>query len=160
MSLLTPLKYLLVLIVLTMAGGLRAESDIVRHSAVGADFQSARDALVESIESEGLVVSASISFNDMLTRTAKEIGKGPSPYTKADVIQFCTTRIAWKLVEEAPENVALCPVSIVVYETVAKPGEVVIAFRAPARVTTARNELDALMQKIVDRAINLARQRW
>jgi uncharacterized protein (DUF302 family) len=160
MSLLTLLKYLLLFIVLTMAGSLRADSDIVRQNAVGADFQSAREALVEAIEAEGLVVSASISFNDMLTRTAKEIGKGPSPYAKADVIQFCATRIAWKLVEESPENVALCPVSIVLYETVAKPGVVVFAFRVPARITPARQELDDLMRKIVGRAINLGRQRW
>lgn len=47
-----------------------AGGDVVRRQLAGADFASAREALVEAIEAEGLVVGAVLPINEMLARTA------------------------------------------------------------------------------------------
>ena len=57
-----------------VGGPARAAADIAERVVAVGDFQALREALVDSIEEEGLVVSAIIPFNDMLQRTARAAG--------------------------------------------------------------------------------------
>ena len=74
-------------------------------------FQAVREALIDSIEEEGLVVSAVIPFNDMLQRTAAASARRPltSPFLRAEIVQFCSSRIAWQLLAGRQPRSPLCP---------------------------------------------------
>lgn len=137
-----------------------AADDVARQQITGGDFQSAHDALIEVIEAEGLVVSAVIPFNRMLERTAAALDYQESPYVDAEVVQFCSSALAWQLITEDPGQLTLCPLSVVVYVLRGEPGKVVLAYRSPGRATTGRSRAEALLHRLVDRAAELARLKW
>lgn len=135
-------------------------ADVISQTVPDSDFVASRDALIESIESEGLVVSARIPFNRMLERTADTLGNGaPSPFAQAEIIQFCSSVIAWQLLAEAAENIALCPLSITVFVRRSEPDVVVLAYRSPGTTTPARRAAENLLRRLVDRSSQLARLR-
>lgn len=120
------------------------------------DFASARDALIEAIEAEGLVVGAVLPFADMLERTGGRAGR---PYADAVIVQFCSGALARRLAQEAPEQIALCPLAISVYATTDAPGQVLYAWRTPGRGSPGRAAADNLLVRLVGRAAGLARLR-
>jgi uncharacterized protein (DUF302 family) len=134
-----------------------AAPDIPTQFVISSDFPLAREALVEVIEAEGLVVSAVIPFGAMLKRTGSALGKKGSPYAQLEIVQFCSARIAWLLVEEDVSQTALCPLSINIFSTVAEPDKVVFGYRSPGNLTPARLEATELLLKIVSRAVEVAR---
>ena len=135
----------------------QATADVRVKALAGTDYPSAREALVESVEAEGLVVGAVLPFAGMLARTG---GNEASPYAEAEIVQFCSSVLARRMVREAPEQLALCPLSIAVYATKAEPGKVFYAWRTTGGATPARAGADALLGKLVERAAGLARMRW
>lgn len=136
-----------------------AGDDVQITAVVNSDFPSAREALIESIEADGLVVSQFIPFGAMLERTASDLGKNASPYLAAEIIQFCSARLARQLVEEAAAQIALCPLSIAVYRTRQAPEQVVYAYRLPGGGSAGRIAASRLLEKLLGRAIELARIR-
>lgn len=135
-----------------------AADDIASVMLPGGNFQAARDALVESIEEEGLVVSAVIPFNDMLQRTAAaSASSAVSPFVRAEIVQFCSSRIAWQLLAEDRAQIALCPLSISVQQTRETPAQVRLAWRLTGGSTPGRVAADALLERLVRRAEALAR---
>jgi len=137
-----------------------AADDVQTMVVVGSDFPSTREALIEAIEAEGLVVSASIPFNDMLARTAHDLARTASPFAHAQIIQFCSSVLAWQLLSEDVTQVALCPLSISVFATTAEPDKVILAYRLPGQATPARRKAESLLQRLVQRSAELARLRW
>lgn len=140
--------------------GVFAAEDVSATVVVGSDFSSAREALVEAIEAEGLVVSAIIPFNAMLARTARDLAHGASPFANAEIVQFCSSLLAWQLLEEDVTQLALCPLSISIFMTTAEPGKVILAYRSPGQATAARIKAEKLLQKLLKRGAELARLRW
>ena len=137
-----------------------AADDIVSVVLSGTDFQAAREALIESIEEEGLVVSAVIPFNDMLQRTAAASGPSApltSPFLRAEIVQFCSSRIAWQLLTEARAQLAASPLSVSLQQRHDAPGEVRLAWRSVGRSSPGRVAADALVERLVRRAEALAR---
>lgn len=120
------------------------------------DFALVREALVEAIEAEGLVVSAVIPFGKMLARTAEALDQQDEVFRQAEIVQFCSSRLAWALVKEAPAQLALCPLSITLYATPEAPGQVFFSYRTPGRATPGRASADDLLRKLVERAVELA----
>lgn len=146
---------------LLLAGaGLRAAEDVVVIPLPGSDFAAAREALVEAVEAEGLVVSARIPFNRMLARTAEAVGQAATPYGEAEIVQFCSSGLAWQMVGEDAGQLALCPLSIAVYTPVAEPGRVFLAYRRAGAASAARQRADALLHRLAVRTGELARLRW
>ena len=137
-----------------------ATDDVVSIPVVGSDFASAREALIEAIEAEGLVVSAIIPFNDMLARTAGDLEKTSSPFAQAAIIQFCSSILAWQLLEEEASQIALCPLSIAIYVRRAEPGQVTLTYRSPGNTTPGRVKAEKLLIRLVRRSAELARLRW
>lgn len=137
-----------------------AGSDVQVTVVGGASVVQAREAVVEAIEAVGLPVTAVLPFQQMLARTAPDLGQKASPYAGAEIVQFCSARLAWRLVEEAASHLALCPLSIAVYEVAGEAGTVRIAYRSPGRETPGRAQADDLLRDLVARAALLARQRW
>lgn len=141
-------------------GSALAADDVFKRGLPGSDFRSAHDALIETVEAEGLVVSAVIPFNGMLARTAKDLSHEASPFADAEIIQFCSSVLAWQMVAEDAGQLSLCPLSIAIYTKAADPGRVMLAYRSPGRATPARAKADDLLRRLAERAAELARLRW
>jgi len=148
------------LMALAVSGGAVAADDVATREMTGGDFQSTHEALIEVIEAEGLVVSAVIPFNHMLERTAADLDYAASPYANAEVVQFCSSVLAWQMISEDVSQLAMCPLSVVVYVERAEPGKVMLAYRVPGRVTAARARADDLLRRVLERAAGLARLKW
>lgn len=134
----------------------QASADVRVKALAGSDYPAAREALVESVEAEGLVVGAVLPFAGMLSRTG---GEEASPYIQAEIVQFCSSVLARRMAREAPQQLALCPLSIAVYATKSEPGKVFYAWRTPGASTPARGAAEALLKKLVERAAGWARMR-
>ena len=142
-------------LILFISSGVAAEE--LHSLKLRADFQIARESVREAIEGAGYVVTAVIPINQMLLRTAGDLGKGKSPFSDAETIQFCSARLAWELVMENVSQVALCPLSLSIYSQVGVPGSV-ISWRSPGRQTPARIRGDDLLRELVVKAGLLAGQ--
>lgn len=139
--------------------GARADTLAVRELP-GRELALVREALVEAIEAEGLVVGAPLKFDDMLARTRLEREAGSGPYRAAEIVQFCSSRVAWQLAEEAIENLALCPMSIAIYVPRERPADVLLAWRSPGRGSAGRAAGDDLLRRLVERTAELSRLQW
>lgn len=137
--------------------GWSVEAEIVETRFEG-DVQSAREALVEVIEGEGLVVSGHVPFGDMLARTGPTLGK-VSPYRHAEIIQFCSAALAHQMVAEAASQIALCPLSIALYAKQGERAEVTYAYRPPPSGSPGRDAARQLLDRLVSRAALLAKTR-
>lgn len=149
--------FFLLLSWLVVCGTAYADNGVVRQFVEGSDFRSARDALYEVIEAEGLVVGNVLPFGQMLKRT----GDGQaSPYVDAEIIQFCSAGLAHRMVDEDAGQIVFCPLAIALYVTVADPGVVVMAYRTPGDTSPARGQAGELLARLVERAGKLAKLRW
>lgn len=120
-------------------------------------YARTREALIESIEDEGLLVSSVSGFGAMLERTEADLGHHGSIYRNAEVFAFCSVRIAARLALENPDNIALCPLSIGIYELKSQPGRVKMVYRTPATDTPGDRDARALLARIAERARTSAR---
>lgn len=152
----------LLLLVSTLFGALAngyAEELIVRTPLQG-DFAAAHEALVESIEAEGLVVGTVLPFNQMLERTAGALDKTASPFANAEIVQFCSSVLAWELVAEDPAQMAWCPLSVALYVAAGEPNKVTMAYRSPGRGSPGKAKADDLLRSLSQRVVKLTRWRW
>ena len=129
---------------------------IVSHSK-RAKFEEVRDDLKLAIEGKGLVIDYQSYVNRMLERTGKDVGSARKLYADAQAFVFCSAALSRKTMEADPANVALCPYSIMIYETVKEPGKVTVSYRRPWRPdgSTASKAALAEVDKLLD---GLARQ--
>jgi uncharacterized protein (DUF302 family) len=132
-------------------------ADIAPAQRIATDFRAVEEAVIEAVEAEGLVVSATLPFARMLERTAGAVGRQNSPLSQAVIIQFCSARLAWQLIEEEPAQVALCPLAIVIFSSVAEPDIVLLTYRLPGQETPGRIAAEALLKRIIGNALELAR---
>lgn len=98
-----------------------------------ARFADVRDDLRLAIADRGLVIDYESRINEMLERTGKDIGSADPLYVDARAFVFCSALLSRRSMEADPANIAFCPYSIVVYETLAQPGTVHVAYRRPRR---------------------------
>jgi hypothetical protein len=151
-----PLRRLscLALLILALAGPAWAGDLQARLLATG-DYALARQVLVEAIEDEGLVLSAVSNFGDMLRRTDPDVGHGAGQrYAHAEVFAFCSVRVAAKLVLEAPERIAYCPLTMALFqESAAAP--VRLAFRPPGGDSPGARAGLALLERLAARIADL-----
>ena len=134
---------------------------IVTKPIIGSDFQSASEALIEAIKVESLVVSAKIPFKAMLERTAGAVSRQASLFANVQIMQFCSSLLAWQLREEQTAQIALCPLSITLYEMVGDEAkdEIYLAYRSPGQATAGRFKAEKLLLCLVDCGAGLARWR-
>lgn len=131
---------------------------VVSYVKSGARFDDVRDDLKQAIESRGLVIDYQSYIGRMLERTAKDVGSTRPLYADAQSLQFCSAKLSRKTMEADAANVVMCPYTIVVYATTAKPDQVVVAYRRPMRQggspasSAALREVDALLDSIAREA--------
>ena len=126
-----------------------------------AKFEDVRDDLKLAIEAKGLVIDYQSYINRMLERTGKDVGSARKLYADAQAFVFCSAALSRKTMEADPFNMAMCPYSIGVYETVREPGKVTVSYRRPwrpdgsAASKAALMELDKLLDGIAREALGL-----
>ena len=79
----------------------------------------------------GLNISGVGNLNAMLERTGADVGSTTEIYKSAEYISFCSAKLSRRMMEADARNIAFCPFILFIYETVAKPGEVVVGYRIP-----------------------------
>jgi len=126
-----------------------------------AKFDDVRDDLKLAIEAKGLVIDYHSFVNRMLERTGRDVGSARKLYVDAQAFVFCSAALSRKTMEADAANAALCPYSIMVYETVAEPGKITVSYRRPwrpegsAASKSALAEVDKLLDGIARAALDL-----
>ena len=136
----------------------RAEGIVVVHFP-GVPFADLREALADAIADEGLSAPVVSRFGAMLERTAPDLGHDPALYGDAEVLSFCSAGVAARLVAEAREHIALCPLSIAVYSLPHTPRDATLAWRPPTLDSPGGDAVRALMARIVTGAARLVGRR-
>ncbi|NMG36341.1 DUF302 domain-containing protein [Azoarcus sp. TTM-91] len=115
-------------------------------------WEDLRLALEDAIAAEGLTAPTVSHFGDMLARTAPDLGHRADLYTHAEILSFCSVGVAARLVTEAAEQIALCPLSIAVYALPGNPGRSYLAYRRPPQTGAGSAAAEALMRRLVKQA--------
>lgn len=124
-------------------------SDGLRHLRIGpAIYADAREALVDAIEAEGLVPAPPSQFGDMLQRTAPALEETEPVYQQAEVLHFCSARIAWQLARENAINIAQCPLSMAIYTRPGVTNAVHLAWREASGDSPGARAANALLERI------------
>ena len=126
-------------------------ADIVTRQIVGAAFDDVALAVVDSISAEGITPPSVSHFGDMLRRTAPDLGHPPALFTDARIYTFCSAAAAARLSIESAHQIALCPLSIAVYQLDPEPSVVHLGYRRSA-ASAGGTAVDALLERIVERA--------
>ena len=85
---------------------------------------------VEStIVDRGLVIDMKGDVSGMLDRTGKDVGGTKKVYAGAKYFAFCSAVLSRKMVEADAATMGVCPYTIFVFETMEKPGEVVVGYQ-------------------------------
>lgn len=105
-----------------------------------------------AIEAKGLVIDYHSFVNRMLERTGKDVGSPRKLYADAQAFVFCSAALSRRTMEADPANAALCPYSIMAYETVQVPGTVHVSYRRPWRPDGSAASKAALLEveKLLD----------
>ena len=128
-------------------GAFALSAGIITHTLESVPYDWAREALEEAIAAEGLAAPVISYFGDMLARTAKDLGHPATLYRDAHIYTFCSVSAAATLAVEAPEAIALCPLSIAIYSV--EQDRVVLAYRPLALGTPGGLAADQAMARIV-----------
>ena len=136
-----------------------ASADEMRiFKKTGLAYEDVKLDLESAIEHKGLKLGATGDLADMLGRTQDAIG-GASVYKSAHYLQFCSAVLGHRLAAADPANIGHCPFLMFIYETVAKPGEIVVGYRSITRSGSAAtravlDEADAMLESIAREAVN------
>jgi uncharacterized protein (DUF302 family) len=151
-------KAMAILATIALFGHAAAADDMRTYAKQGMAYDDVRMDLETAIEGKGLRIGAVGDLGDMLDRTRADLNAGAAVYKSAHYMQFCSAVYAHKLAAADPTNLGHCPFLMFIYETVAKPGEVVIGYRPFARTGSAATqavlaEVDALFDDIAREAL-------
>ena len=92
-------------------------------------YDDVRFELNNAIIARGLSQNMTGNLGEMLARTGADVGSTKEIYKQAEYVTFCSAKHSRQMAEADPANLVYCPFVIVIYETVMKPGEVVVAYR-------------------------------
>ena len=115
-----------------------------------AGFEDVKFDLTNAITNRGLVIDSNGNVGRMLDRTGADVGSTKPIYKAAEYFAFCSAKVSREIMEADPKNLAFCPFVMFVYETAAKPGEVVVGYRRPA---AAMKSVAALLDGIAKEAV-------
>lgn len=132
------------------------DGNIVRYTAEG-DFYDVKDALEMAIINQGLVISSESHIDEMLKRTAADLGIDTKVYEHAVAFEFCSANYSRRMMEADPHNIVFCPFVISVYQIAGQPG-IYVAYSRPQRpdagesVTAALSAVAGLLDSIAREA--------
>ncbi len=135
------LKFLKIPLIATMfailltpasADGIRGFQSYETRGAFNEVLADLKDAIIN----RGLVIDYTGYLNTMLKRTSKTAGSvteqgSKTPYLDAQFMQFCSAKLSHEVISANPQNIAICPYVVFVYELKADPGTVHVGYRRP-----------------------------
>lgn len=130
-----------------------ARADGIAHQRLPTDdYAEARIALTDAIIDEGLRVASVSDFGAMLARTEADVHHGAAVYRHAEVFAFCSVQVAARLVREAAENIALCPLTIGLYQLdTGADARIHLVYRPPGGSSPGAEAGRALLARIGER---------
>lgn len=134
-----------------------AAADEIRQRVLSPSrYADAREALVDAIEAEGLVPAPPSRFGEMLVRTGPALDQSTPVYVEAEVLHFCSARIAWQLARENPLNIAQCPLSMAIYTLPGELTTVHLAWRRAVGTSAGAQAANALLERVAQQAADNA----
>jgi len=122
---------------------------IVIYSAEG-EYSDAKEALLNSITEQGIVVANELHPSLMLNRTAPDLGIKENVYLEAVTYEFCSSLLSHEMVAHDPANMMACPYAIGLYELTRQPGVVHMAYRKPQGVPGSEHLTDKVEKLVED----------
>lgn len=126
-------------------------------TATGTDYATVKFFLTEAIKNKGLLISGTLHVQDMLARTAGDLGYGVSPYRHAESVEFCSADLSHQMIQAHPANLTVCPFTIAVYTLTGDEEDTVyVAYELPRLAGDAlevQSDVTALLDAIVGEAI-------
>jgi len=143
---------------LSAAASCAAATEFVIRTAKG-QFEEVKERAILAIENRGLVLNYTARVGDMLERTGKDIGRSRQVYAKAEVLEFCSTRLSRDAMEADPRNLLFCPYAIAIYALPKEPGTVYVGYRKlgsgdAGESRKALRAVEKLMDDIVREALH------
>ncbi|HRK18904.1 MAG TPA: DUF302 domain-containing protein [Hyphomicrobiaceae bacterium] len=139
-----------------VAGASSALADGLATRSAKGSFDDVKFDVSNVLVERGLKVSAEGNVAAMLERTGSDVGAtGAALYKGAHYFTFCSAVHSRRMMEADPALVGVCPFVVFVYETTAKPGEVVVGHRSLKGVATTAagkavlDEIDVWLDGIV-----------
>ena len=137
-------------------------NSVVRYSVEG-EFESVRDDLQNAIIAKGLVIDHTSFVGKMLDRTGKDVGSNKPIFSegRGQAFTFCSATISRKTMEADVHNIAFCPYALVIYNSVAEPKKVYVAYRRPVlsegseAAKAALKEVETLLDGIARDALRI-----
>lgn len=68
----------------------------------------------------------------------------------AEILQFCSARLAWQLLQEAPAQLALCPLSIAISQPEGE-SRILLSWRVPPGHSPGQQGVQALFSHLLSR---------
>jgi hypothetical protein len=121
-----------------------------------AKFEDVLEDLRDAIVKRGFVIDYTGHFNQMLERTAETAGSVTSggvksPYTNAQYLQFCPSKLTHEAVSANPFGIANCPIAVFVFELRHEAGKVHLGYRLPMESPSRLvKDVNAKLTKMLD----------
>lgn len=120
--------------------------------------------LQNAIINKGLVIDYVGHLDHMLDRTSASAGSvtktgSKSPYLAAKFMQFCSAKLSHEVISANPQNIAICPYVVFVYEEKSSPGIVHVGYRRPITgPSKLSRKVFAKIEKLMDDIVKEALQ--
>lgn len=128
-----------------------------------ASFDDVFVGLQDAVVNKGYNIDYVGHMNQMLKRTSKAVGsvteKGSaSPYVNAKFMQFCSAKLTHEAISASPQNIAICPYIVFIYEEKTDPGVVIVGYRRPVagpskRTRKAFDKIEAMLTEVITEAV-------
>jgi Domain of unknown function DUF302 len=142
---------LLLASLLSVAQPAAAAENEVRTITKSAAFEDVKADVLDAIIARGLSADQVSDTGGMLGRTAEAVGATKPVYKHAQIVSFCSAKLAHAMASANPGNLAGCPSQIFLYETIAGPGTVTVGYRTPyAADDTASKAAQAGLTALLD----------
>lgn len=135
-----------------------AARELKVYRKAGGSFDDVKFDLESAITNRGLVADFTGNVGAMLERTGKDVGSTTNVYSRAQYISFCSAKLSRDMMEADAANAGFCPYIVFIYETVEKPGEIVVGYRrmpssGNPRSVKAFDAINALIDGIAKEAV-------
>ena len=114
------------------------------------DFDTTMFELNNAIVNRGLVIDHTGFVSKMLDRTSGATGSG-SPYKDARYMSLCSAKLSHDAMRADPDNIAVCPYVVFIYELKSRAGVTRVGYRRPvaSEKPSAKKALTAI-EKLLD----------
>jgi len=125
---------------------------------VKAKYSDISFTLLDEIEQNGFIFSYRAKIGNALKKISKHYNKKPI-FKKAEKIGFCKLSLSLEMMEENPNNLMYCPLSIAMYELKDKKNEVRIIYRLSknlkkdGKVGKVMDKVNTLILKMIEESI-------